>query len=230
MNESGVPSAFIFDMDGVLIDSERPTLGLLQRLLSEAGVERELASLRVVCGRPAGFLAGYLAPLFDHDEEALEAFLERYAQGKIEHLESGALDVFPHTHDVLTSLRERGLGIALATSTARDLALRRLGQHDLERHFDRIVTGDQVVNGKPAPDIFLRAAEALGVEPSGCVVVEDSVVGVAAGRSAGMTVFAIAKTYPADDLDDAHRVFQSMTELHAFVEEELGPRRSSALP
>lgn len=226
MREPGAPSAFIFDMDGVLIDSERPTLGLLQRLLRESGVERDRASLRVVCGRPAGFLAGFLAPLFDHDASALEAFLERYAQGKLEHLESGAIDVFPHTHDVLTSLRERGLGIALATSTARELALRRLGQHDLERHFDRIVTGDQVVNGKPAPEIFLRAAEALGVEPSTCVVVEDSLVGVEAGRSAGMTVFAIAKTYPAEELDGAHRVFDSMTALHAFIEGEPALSRS----
>jgi len=226
MREPGVPSAYVFDMDGVLIDSERPTLGLLQRLLSEAGVERDLASLRVVCGRPAGFLNGYLAPLFDHDERALAAFKERYAQGKLEHLESGAIHVFPHTHDVLTFLRQRGLGIALATSTARELALRRLGQHDLERHFDRIVTGDQVTNGKPAPDIFLRAAEALGVEPARCVVVEDSLVGVEAGRSAGMTVFAIAKTYPAEELDGAHRVFESMGELHAFIQGEATLARS----
>ncbi len=226
MSESFAPSAFIFDMDGVLIDSERPTLGLLQRLLSEAGVERDRASLRVVCGRPAGFLAGYLAPIFDHDARALEAFLERYAQGKLEHLASGAIHVFPHTHDVLTVLHERGFGIALATSTARELALRRLGQHDLERHFDRIVTGDEVVEGKPAPDIFLRAAEALGVEPSACVVVEDSVVGVEAGRSAGMTVFAIAKTYPAEELAGAHRVFESMSALHACIEGELTLVRS----
>jgi HAD superfamily hydrolase (TIGR01509 family) len=209
--------AFIFDMDGVLVDSERPSLRLLQRMLADAGVHRDPRALRAVCGRPAGYLHGFLGDCFAHDEVAVERFLREYAEGKLTQLASGDVRVFPRAHEVLTALRDGGTKLALATSTARDLALRRLSHHDLVRHFDSIVTGDQIPNGKPAPDIFLHAARELGVDPRRCVVVEDSVVGVAAGRAAGMTVFAIAATFPPAELEDADRVFDDMAELEAFI-------------
>jgi HAD superfamily hydrolase (TIGR01509 family) len=211
------PSAFIFDMDGVLIDSERPALDLLRRLLSEAGVERDLTVLRALCGQPAGSLRSYLATCFGDDDDAVDGFIDVYSQGKLAQLANDAIGVFPRTHEVLAGLRSAGVKLALATSTVRDLALRRLAHLDLLRHFDHIVTGDEVANGKPAPDIFLRAAAALGDEPERCVVVEDSLVGVAAGRSAGMRVFAIASTFLPDELTGADRVFTDMAELEAYL-------------
>ena len=213
-------------MDGVLIDSERPSLRLLQQMLADAGVQRDAAALLSVCGRPAGFMASFLGECFEHDEAAVERFLHAYHEGKLTQLASGAVRVFPRTHELLRALRRSGTKLAVATSTLRELAYRRLEHHDLVAHVDRIVTGDQVTHGKPAPDIFLRAAEALGVEPSRCVVIEDSVVGVAAGRSAGMTVYAIAMTFPAEDLAEAHRVFADMAALEAHVVSELEPEAS----
>jgi HAD superfamily hydrolase (TIGR01509 family) len=223
---SRTPHAFIFDMDGVLIDSERPALRLLQQMLAEAGVQRDADALLSVCGRPAGYMDAFLGACFEHDEAAVERFLRAYHEGKLTQLARGAVRVFPRTHELLTALRRSGTKLAVATSTHRELAYRRLEHHDLVAPFDRIVTGDQVTHGKPAPDIFLRAAEVLGVEAGRCAVVEDSVVGVAAGRSAGMTVYAIAMTFPSDDLAEAHRVFADMAALEAFVVSELAPEAS----
>ena len=208
--------AVLFDMDGVLVDSERPLLGLLQGLLRDAGVDLQTAILRQICGRPAGFLrrllSGYLA-----EPERLDALLARYDTAKHELAASGAIRAFPRTVDVLALLRQRGLRLAVATSTQAEAAHARLGQNGLAQWFDHVVTGDQVVRGKPEPDIFLLAAERLNVDPTACIVVEDSTAGVEAGRSAGTTVFALATTFPPDELAAAHRVFADMDELHAYL-------------
>ena len=214
---SGDPAdAVLFDMDGVLLDSERPVLGLLHGFLRGEGVDLQPGALRQICGRPAGFLrrllSGYLA-----EPERLDALLERYDAAKRELVASGAIRAFPRTVDVLTLLRQRHLRLAVATSTQAEAAHARLGQNGLAQWFDHVVTGDQVVRGKPEPDIFLLAAERLGVAPAACIVVEDSTAGVAAGRSAGMTVFALATTFPPDELTAAHRVFADMDELHAYL-------------
>jgi HAD superfamily hydrolase (TIGR01509 family) len=214
---SGDPAgAVLFDMDGVLVDSERPLLGLLHELLRDAAVDLRPAILRQICGRPAGFLrrllSGYLA-----EPERLDALLARYDVAKRELAASGAIRAFPRTVDVLALLRQRELRLAVATSTQAEAAHARLGQNGLAQWFDHVVTGDEVVRGKPEPDIFLLAAERLGVAPAACIVVEDSTAGVAAGRSAGMTVFALATTFPPDELAAAHRVFADMDELFVHV-------------
>lgn len=206
----------MFDMDGVLVDSERPSLGLLRALLAEHGVIREAAELTHVCGRPEPYMRAYLGACLGH-EAAVAPFLERYGAGKLAQLEAGEVRVFEYVHDVLTALHAAGVPLAVATSTQRDLAMRRLHRFGLAERFDAIVTGDEVTNGKPAPDIFLRAAEALGTSPGACVAIEDSVVGVEAAERAGMTVVALATTFPAEALARADHVLPDMRALLAFV-------------
>jgi HAD superfamily hydrolase (TIGR01509 family) len=208
----------VFDMDGVLIDSERPQLALLHELLRAGGVDLAPATLRQVCGRPAGFLREFLSASIA-DRERLDALLDRYDVAKRELFERGAVRAFPRTEDVLALLRQRDLRMAVATSTRDAVAHARLAQNGLTRWFDHVVTGDQVARGKPAPDIFLLAAERLGVASTACIAVEDSVAGVQAGRSAGMTVFALATTFPPAELAAAHRVFADMEELHGYLAE-----------
>lgn len=207
-------AAFVFDMDGVLVDSERPFLRTLHALLTEAGVAHDRDGLRHLCGQPAPALRAFLLERFGGDETAAAAFGERYQAAKRRFLENGEVQVMPGAHDVLATLRERGTALAVATSTYRDAALERLARYDLARWFDDVVTGDQVANGKPAPDIFLLAAERLRVDPRACIAVEDSVAGVQAARDAGMTVFAVAHTFQPGELGQAHRVFADMRELH----------------
>lgn len=222
--------AVVFDMDGVLVDSERPSLALLQRLLAEAGIDRSVDDLRHVCGRPAPYMRRLLLDTLAGGEAAVNAFLERYAAGKLAQLEAGEVLVFAGVHELLADLERRGLRRAVATSTQADLAMRRLRRFGLAEAFDTIVTGDQVARGKPAPDIFLRAAERLGVAPERCLVVEDSVVGVRAGRSAGMRVVALSTTFPAEALREADIVVSDAAALRARLDAVLRPAAPGAAP
>jgi sugar-phosphatase len=112
--------------------------------------------------------------------------------------------------------------VAIATSCAMPLARARLAAAGLVAP-PVLVTSDQVAHGKPAPDPYLLAAERLGVDPADCVVVEDAPAGVAAGRAAGMTVWAVTTTHPPADLQQAHRIAAGLPELVAL----LRPRRAA---
>jgi HAD superfamily hydrolase (TIGR01509 family) len=106
-------------------------------------------------------------------------------------------------------LRERGVPIAVASSSPRERLHRTLSRAGLLDAFDVVVAGDEVTNGKPAPDMFLLAAERLGVPPEACIVIEDSPPGVQAGVAAGMHTIGVART--GAPLADADRVVDFLT-------------------
>lgn len=112
--------------------------------------------------------------------------------------------------------------VAIATSCAMPLARARLEAAGLVAP-PVLVTADQVAHGKPAPDPYLLAADRLGVDPADCVVVEDAPAGIAAGRAAGMTVWAVTTTHAPAELHQAHRIASGLPELLA----DLRPRRAA---
>jgi beta-phosphoglucomutase len=217
---SGAPEvgAVLFDMDGVLLDSERPSLALLQARLRACGVEVDDHELRSVCGRPRAYLRHLLAPRLQGVGVETDAFVADYDARKEAALQAGEIRPFPAAVPLLRGLRERGWRLALATSTERPRMAARLANTGILELFDAAVTGDEVVAGKPAPDIFLLAAERVGVGPERCWVVEDSVAGVEAGRAGGMRVAAVAGTFEAAALMAADRVYGDLAELAASVD------------
>ena len=106
--------------------------------------------------------------------------------------------------------------VAIATSCAMPLARARLAAAGLVAP-PVLVTSDQVAHGKPAPDPYLLAADRLGVDPTACLVVEDAPAGVAAGRAAGMTVWAVTTTHGPAELHEAHRVLAGLPEVLAAL-------------
>jgi mannitol-1-/sugar-/sorbitol-6-phosphatase len=214
---SGVPEvgAVLFDMDGVLLDSERPSLALLQARLRAHGVEVDDHVLRSVCGRPRAYLRDLLTPRLQGVGVETDAFVTDYDARKEIALQAGEIRPFPAAVPLLRGLRARGWRLALATSTERPRMVARLANTGILELFHAVVTGDEVVHGKPAPDIFLLAAERVGVRPDRCWVVEDSVAGVEAGRAGGMRVAAVAGTFGAEALMAADRVFGDLAELAA---------------
>lgn len=186
----------IFDFDGVIVDSERLANAVLARMVGELGrpmdpdeaarrftgkVTRDcLAIIERDLGLPvpAHFAADY--------ERAVNTAYER------------ELVPVPGVVDLLERLRGPRC-IASGSSHARiALALRVVG---LGHHFDGVVfSAEEVPRGKPAPDVFLHAAARMGHAPADCVVVEDSLTGVAAARAAGMPVFGLIGTFGADEL------------------------------
>lgn len=210
--------AVLFDMDGVLLDSERPSLALLRSRLSAHGVEVDDHVLRSVCGRPRAYLRGLLSPRLQGVGVETDDFVADYDARKEIALQAGEIRPFPAAVPLLRGLRARGWRLALATSTERPRMAARLANTGILELFDAAVTGEEVVNGKPAPDIFLLAAERVGVRPDRCWVVEDSLAGVEAGRAGGMRVAAVAGTFDAEALMAADRVFGDLAELAAAVD------------
>jgi mannitol-1-/sugar-/sorbitol-6-phosphatase len=185
-------AAVIADLDGTLIDSMAPTARAWARWGERHGLDG--AALQGANhGRPARAVLAELLPPEDLDAEA--AWL---------------LDAEVSDTDGVVALPGAGgvldlPVVGIATSCFAPLALARIRAAGL-RVPDVLVTGDQTARGKPAPDPFLLAAERLGAAPAECLVLEDAPAGVAAGRAAGMTVWAVTTTHAVAELGGADRV------------------------
>src|SRR5438132_7055393 len=130
------------------------------------------------------------------------------------------IDVFPSTKLVLQELRQKNLHLAVATSSVSASARPFLARHGLTAFFEVVVTGEEVEHGKPHPDIYLRAAEKLGIAAHACLVIEDALSGVAAARAAKMRVAAIPDTRFVDPRayeKEADYLLSSLPEIPALV-------------
>jgi HAD superfamily hydrolase (TIGR01509 family) len=211
------PAAVLFDMDGVLLDSERPSLALIQTLLQEHGVEVPLHELRSIFGRPASYLNAFLQPRLAPVGVDPRDFAAEFDARKDRLHRAGHILPVPGARDLLDRLRRDGWRLALATTTERPKMTERLANTGLLERLDATATGDEVERGKPAPDIFLLAAERVGVAADRCWVVEDSLAGVEAGRAGGMRVAAVAGTFEAGDLAAADVVVADLVELGTWL-------------
>jgi HAD superfamily hydrolase (TIGR01509 family) len=181
--------ALIFDLDGLLVDSEPLAASAMVKFLQSFGVEQDPAVHEQLLGRrlPEAIAIsqkGYGLP------GSLDELTLRYGQMRLDALR-GAVKAMPGAHEIIAFGREQNLPIALATSGMREHADISLAETGLAGKFDAEVTGDEVERGKPAPDLFLQAAARLGVSPETAVVFEDSPLGVEAGIAASMTVIAV---------------------------------------
>jgi HAD superfamily hydrolase (TIGR01509 family) len=117
----------------------------------------------------------------------------------------------PGALELLAALRERAIPIGLATNSGREFATRALRAAGVYDRFDAVLSAEDVEHPKPAPDVYLAAAAAVGADPEDCVALEDSETGVAAARAAGMTVIGVP-SFPGIDLGAAHLVAPSLTD------------------
>ena len=180
-----VISSVIFDMDGLMLDTERIALGVWRQAAIDLGVALDDALAEQMVGRSRAANRLMLQAHFGHrvSFDDLAALAEARYQAV---LASEGVPRKPGLIELLDMLRARGIPLAVATSTARALAHHKLGQAAVLGYFDVVVGGDDVVHGKPSPDIFLRAADRLGARPAECVVLEDSGPGIHAASAAGM--------------------------------------------
>jgi HAD superfamily hydrolase (TIGR01509 family) len=215
--------AVLFDCDGVLVDSEPITNGVLRDMLEELGWKLSSAEcMRLFLGKAvkderALIEAHTGQPL---TEDWLVRFRERRNQGLVQGVKPirGAVEM-------VALLHERFEGrIACASGADRfkvELQLDKCGLLPFFR--DRIFSGHELPRSKPAPDVYLAAAAALGVSPSRCAVVEDTVTGVLAGTAAGATVFGYSPPEAGHDAPQllrdagAHSVFADLTQLPSLL-------------
>lgn len=191
-------SGIIFDMDGVLIDSERQSNEGWLWAAGQLGVDMPMWLIDSFKGAPAELCCksfdDYYKGVIDYWEAK-----ELRTQHVYKIRETEGIPVKKGVKDIFEYIRNNGLKCAVATSTRRESAEKTLHEIGVWDYLDAVVYGDEVEHGKPEPDIFLRAAKAIGVNPSEAVVVEDSINGIKAGYAADMRVVHIPDTIAIDD-------------------------------
>jgi HAD superfamily hydrolase (TIGR01509 family) len=188
-----LPTGVIFDCDGTLVDSEPLAGRAWKATVSPFGYEVTDADLAVCMGRPYAKTHAYLSERVAlPDPRVFWPMLREELFSLID----AELAPFPDAVETAAELRERGVRLAVASSSPRERLDRTLARAGLE--FPVTVAGDEVEHGKPAPDMFLKAAAALDVAPGRCVVVADSAPGVAAGLAARMPTLGVRRVDHAD--------------------------------
>jgi sugar-phosphatase len=196
-------SAVIFDLDGVLVDSTAVVERAWKRWASEQGIAFEEAMLPRLHGRPGREVVREFAPHLDPEVE--EAVLDAY-----ETSDPADLRVMPGALQCVAIAAERPW--AIVTSGGFELATGRMRAVGIPTP-PVLVTASDIVNGKPHPEPYLKAAAQLGVAPEDCVVVEDAPAGIDAARAAGMRVLALATTHAPALLQAADEIFATTAEL-----------------
>ena len=214
------PIAALFDLDGVLIDTEglysQFWQGMAQRY--PGGYEPRDLALRIKGANLENILTNYFLDTSIHAE--IESQL-------VEFQKSLCFELFPGAIDFLEQLQKAGIPCCLVTSSEEVKMRAFYSQHpDFQHHFKIIITGDMVTHSKPDPECYLKAAQLAGIDIADCVVFEDSLQGLDAAMTAGATVIGLTTTYPADKISHkAHAVIpciegftvQHMIDIHCAI-------------
>lgn len=200
-NPSYLPAAVIFDMDGVLVDSNPFHVQKWAELLTEHKIpfsEEELPRQILGQRNDRVFHLFFGSGMGETEMREIEARLEENFRRAFR-LHAKLL---PGLRDLAGELRSAGLPIALASSAMPQNIDFVMDTLRCRSYFSSVMSGDDVHQPKPHPEIYLKTAEKLGIDPAGCIAFEDSFVGIEAAKSAGMKCIAISSTFPAEELRD----------------------------
>lgn len=215
--------AAVFDMDGLLLDSERPIRDAWLDAAAQLGVALSGADYLDLVGRNE---RDGTARLHERTGDPhLYATLRRHADVLLaERFGTRPFGVKPGARRLLGRLRDAGIPCAVASSTARAEVERRLAATELLPHFRAVCGGDEVAHGKPRPDLYLLAASRLAIEPQRCLAFEDSNFGAQAAIAAALSVIVVPDLKPAEDpwRSACLRVLDSLEEADALAGEWFG--------
>ena len=213
MEGVGRKMGVIFDLDGVLVDTSEFHRRSWFDLAEKEGYDMSDELFYSTFG-----MQNYqILPLLADGELSAERVDEmaKWKECRYRELMGREVTAMEGAEELVAELKDRGFLLAVGTSTPRENLEPILEHTRFGDYFDAYVTGEDVSNGKPAPDTFLKAAEKLGAKPGDCVVVEDAIPGVAAGKNAGMMVAAVTSTRKREELHRADIVVDSLGELKA---------------
>lgn len=208
------PKAVIFDMDGVIVDSEPLYFEIEKRSFASHGFSLNEAEHHAYVGVPLRTMWEQLKGAYGLEPSVEELLANHEGQVLLSIANAAGLSPIDGAAALIRSLQEAGIAVALASSSSLALIDTILTKVGLKSDFQVIVSGEQVRQGKPAPDIFLRAAELLGVSPADCLVIEDSHHGVTAAKAAGMTCIGYFNPNSGkQNLSHADRIIASYEEM-----------------
>lgn len=204
--------AAIFDWDGVVIDSSAKHERSWELLSAEIGKPLPPGHFKKGFGRKNQIIIPELLN-WAQDPGEIQRLADRKEELYRDLVRADGVTVLPGARDLLSALREAGVPRAIGSSTPRANLEAIFASTGLDAFFDAIVSAEDVVHGKPAPDVFLKAASLLGFAPARCVVFEDALFGIEAAHRAGMKVVAVATTNPLELLGHADRAVLSLEEI-----------------
>ncbi len=203
--------AVIFDLDGVIVDSSRFHEESWDVLAAETGWTLPDGFFKKTFGmRNMNIIPQYLEP--DAPEERVAA-LSRRKEEIFRELAKGKITLLPGVKTLVEQLARAGVPLAVGSSTELENIRLILGTTQIAPHFREIVSSEDVTQGKPAPDCFLKAAAKLGIPPANCVVIEDAQVGIDAARAAGMACLALTTTHPEAHLQNYSRIVPDLEKI-----------------
>jgi len=187
-------TGIIFDMDGLLIDTERMALKAWEGILEERGLPYNESVFLSMIGRPLNQCREILAEYLGSPHEAYQ--LWEVADKAYHRMLEEDIPLKPGALEILKWISQEKIPLGLATSTGKKTAQKKLAKAGLAQFFDFIICGDQVERGKPHPEIYLTAAEALGVNPEESYVFEDSYAGIEAAFAGGFKAIMVPDLLP----------------------------------
>lgn len=180
----------VFDMDGLMFDSERLVYEIWQEMMDEQGFEYNIEVFKRTIGLRSDKSEELYSSLYG-ERFQYKQLKQRCRETFIRRVTAEGVPVKRGLFELLGFLRDNRIKMAVATSTSSQTALKVLKMADVYDFFDEFVCGDDVKNSKPDPEIFLTAAERIGIEPENCAAFEDSINGIKSAFAAGMTTIMV---------------------------------------
>lgn len=204
--------AIIFDLDGTLVDTETVWAEAHSRWMKSYGKTYEVSFQKEMMGKPTKECIRLMTERYGLDKSP-----EELAQERVRFFESALGDMGfmekPGACDLINALKDAGIIVAMATSSKRPYAIAALEALKCHDQFDSMTCGEDVENGKPAPDIYLKAASNIKTAPEDCIVFEDALSGIAGAKAAGAKVVGIVDARYVDALPGADLEIASLTEV-----------------
>ena len=207
--------ALVFDFDGLIVDTEWPEFQAWQETCQRYGVELTVETWLPCVGTgattqvftPYEYLAAHCEQVLDQRE--VRAYCEKRHKALI-----GAQPVLPGVKELIVEAKQRGLGLAVASSSPRSWVASHLGRLELLAYFDTLACGDEVARTKPYPDLYLTALEKIGVHPGQAIAFEDSLNGMHAAQNAGIFCVVIPNALTKYlDLNEANLQLTSLADI-----------------
>lgn len=208
--------AFIFDMDGVLVDSERYFYRLKLEFLKKMGEKPAVSSITDIVGLSADNGWKKLVPV-DSKRAQLRPLFEKYRD---QHMIDYPKYLNAEVPEFLSDIKNDGQTIALASAGYISGIEKMIRECNFGQYFSSVLSGEHVTNNKPALDIYLSSVQKLGLKPTECVAVEDSPVGIQAAKGAGLETWAIKYPYYQLDQHQADHVFAGFGQMRKYYQEQ----------